>query len=74
MIDDNRAGLNVTSPTGIRAITNLGGADITAPIWDKIEARHRDRDDVRDRDNDGYPLSLRAWTSIAASSDREALP
>jgi glutathione synthase len=29
---------NVTSPTGIRAITNLGGADIAAMIWDKIEA------------------------------------
>jgi glutathione synthase len=31
--------INVTSPTGIRAIKNLGGADIAALIWDKIEAR-----------------------------------
>ena len=30
--------INVTSPTGIRAIKNLGGADIAALIWDKIEA------------------------------------
>jgi glutathione synthase len=31
--------INVTSPTGIRAIKNLGGPDIAALIWDKIEAR-----------------------------------
>jgi glutathione synthase len=29
--------INVTSPTGIRAIKNLGGVDIAALIWDKIE-------------------------------------
>jgi len=29
--------INVTSPTGIRAIKNLGGPDIAALIWDKIE-------------------------------------
>ncbi len=32
--------INVTSPTGIRAIKKLGGADIAALIWDKIEAKH----------------------------------
>lgn len=31
--------INVTSPTGIRAIKNLGGPDIAAAIWDKIESR-----------------------------------
>src|SRR5205085_3339874 len=31
--------INVTSPTGIRAIKNLGGADIAALIWDKIEKK-----------------------------------
>jgi len=31
--------INVTSPTGIRAIKNLGGPDIAAMIWDKIEAK-----------------------------------
>ena len=31
--------INVTSPTGIRAIKNLGGPDVAALIWDKIEAR-----------------------------------
>src|SRR5205814_10408223 len=29
--------INVTSPTGIRAIKNLGGPDVAAIIWDKIE-------------------------------------
>ena len=31
--------INVTSPTGIRAIKNLGGPDIAALIWDKIEKK-----------------------------------
>jgi glutathione synthase len=31
--------INVTSPTGIRAIKNLGGADVAALIWDKIEKK-----------------------------------
>jgi glutathione synthase len=31
--------INVTSPTGIRAIKSLAGVDITALIWEKIEAR-----------------------------------
>src|SRR6201988_5515855 len=33
--------INVTSPTGIRAIKNLGGPDVAAIIWDKIEAKRR---------------------------------
>src|SRR6202163_2612219 len=31
--------INVTSPTGIRAIKALGGPDVAAMIWDKIEAK-----------------------------------
>jgi glutathione synthase len=31
--------INVTSPTGIRAVKRLGGVDIAAMIWDVIEAR-----------------------------------
>jgi glutathione synthase len=31
--------INVTSPTGIRAVKNFGGADIAALIWDKIEEK-----------------------------------
>lgn len=39
VIDDHLTEINVTSPTGIRAIAKLGGADIAAMIWDKIEAK-----------------------------------
>lgn len=31
--------INVTSPTGIRAIARLGGPDVAAMIWDAIEAK-----------------------------------
>jgi len=31
--------INVTSPTGIRAVKRLGGPDIAALIWDRIEVR-----------------------------------
>jgi glutathione synthase len=31
--------INVTSPTGIRAIKALGGPDLAAMIWDRIEAK-----------------------------------
>ena len=33
--------INVTSPTGIRAIKNLGGPDVAKMVWDKIEERRR---------------------------------
>ena len=39
VIDGYLTEINVTSPTSIRAIKNLGGHDIAAMIWDKIEAR-----------------------------------
>lgn len=39
VIDDNLTEINVTSPTGIRAITQLGGPDIAVKIWDAIEAK-----------------------------------
>jgi glutathione synthase len=41
VIDGYLTEINVTSPTGIRAIKNLGGADIGALIWDKIEAKRK---------------------------------
>jgi glutathione synthase len=31
--------INVTSPTGIRAVKNVGGPDIAKMVWDKIEAK-----------------------------------
>ncbi len=39
VIDDYLTEINVTSPTGIRAITRLGGPDIAARIWDVIESK-----------------------------------
>ncbi|HXW26793.1 MAG TPA: glutathione synthase [Xanthobacteraceae bacterium] len=39
VIDGLLTEINVTSPTGIRAVKNLGGPDIAALIWDKIEKR-----------------------------------
>ena len=41
VIDGNLTEINVTSPTGIRAIKNLGGPDIAALIWDCIEKKRR---------------------------------
>jgi glutathione synthase len=39
VIDGYLTEINVTSPTGIRAVKRLGGPDIAALIWDKIEKR-----------------------------------
>ncbi len=39
VIDGFLTEINVTSPTGIRAVARLGGPDIAAKIWDTIEAK-----------------------------------
>jgi glutathione synthase len=39
VIDGNLTEINVTSPTGIRAISRLGGPDIATRIWDVIERK-----------------------------------
>jgi glutathione synthase len=41
VIDGNLTEINVTSPTGIRAIKRLGGPDLAVAIWDAIEGRIR---------------------------------
>ena len=41
VIDGYLTEINVTSPTGIRAVKNFGGPDIAAMIWDRIEAKRR---------------------------------
>jgi glutathione synthase len=41
VIDGYLTEINVTSPTGIRAIKNLGGPDVAAMIWDRIEHKRR---------------------------------
>ncbi len=39
VIDGFLTEINVTSPTGLRAIKRLGGPDLAAAIWDAVEAR-----------------------------------
>ena len=39
VIDGYLTEINVTSPTGIRAIQRLNGPDVAAKIWDAIEAK-----------------------------------
>jgi len=41
VIGDFLTEINVTSPTGIRAIKNLGGPDVAALIWDSIEKKRK---------------------------------
>ena len=41
VIDGWLTEINVTSPTGLRAIRRLGGPDIAAAIWDAIERKRR---------------------------------
>jgi glutathione synthase len=43
VIDGSLTEINVTSPTGIRAIKTVGGPDVAAMIWDKIEAKRTKR-------------------------------
>ena len=39
VIDGNLTEINVTSPTGLRALARLGGPDLAAPIFDAIERK-----------------------------------
>ena len=41
VIGDRLTEINVTSPTGIRAIKKLGGVDLAVAVWDAIEAKRR---------------------------------
>ncbi|PWB83509.1 MAG: glutathione synthase [Methylocystaceae bacterium] len=41
VIDGYLTEINVTSPTGLRALSRLGGPDLAAPILDAIEAKLR---------------------------------
>jgi glutathione synthase len=44
VIDGYLTEINVTSPTGIRAVKRLGGPDIAGMIWDKIEKQRANRE------------------------------
>ncbi|MDK1489862.1 glutathione synthase [Sinorhizobium sp. 7-81] len=39
VIDDKLTEINVTAPTGIRAVRKLGGPDVAAKVWDVLEAK-----------------------------------
>ncbi|MDB5508769.1 MAG: glutathione synthetase, partial [Hyphomicrobiales bacterium] len=39
VIDGLLTEINVTSPTGLRAIKRLGGPDIAVDVWNAIEGR-----------------------------------
>jgi len=39
VIDGWLTEINVTAPTGIRAVRNLGGPDVAARVWDVLEAK-----------------------------------
>ncbi len=39
VIGGNLTEINVTAPTGVRAVKKLGGPDIAAQVWDAIEAK-----------------------------------
>jgi glutathione synthase len=41
VIDGFLTEINVTSPTGIRAIARVGGPDVAAMVWDTIEAKRK---------------------------------
>ncbi len=43
VIDGYLTEINVTSPTGIRAIKRTGGPDLAVAVWDAIEAKHAAR-------------------------------
>ncbi|QDP23053.1 glutathione synthase [Bradyrhizobium cosmicum] len=41
VINGSLTEINVTSPTGIRAIARLGGPDVAAKVWDVIEQKRK---------------------------------
>lgn len=43
VIDGNLTEINVTAPTGIRAVAKLGGPDVAAILWDSVEAKRAAR-------------------------------
>ena len=43
VIDGYLTEINVTSPTGIRAIKRVGGPDLAVAVWDAIEGKHAAR-------------------------------
>ncbi len=42
VIDDHLTEINVTSPTGLRAVARLGGPNVAGMIWDAVEKKRYD--------------------------------
>jgi glutathione synthase len=51
VIDGYLTEINVTSPTGVRAIKRLGGPDLAVTFWDAVEAKRREGLGLRGKDD-----------------------
>ncbi len=67
MIDGHLTEINVTSPTGIRAIQRLGGPDLSVAVWDAIEAGSR-RARAFERYVSAFGVALSSAQSNSSSS------
>lgn len=52
VIDGYLTEINVTSPTGIRAIARVGGPNLAANVWDAIEAKRKTGPALRSGENE----------------------
>ena len=62
VIDGYLTEINVTSPTGIRAVKRLGGPDLAVAIWDAIEAKASEE------------ITFRASAGLAGAGPRGNIP
>ena len=69
MIDGHLTEINVTSPTGLRAIKRLGGPDLAAAIWDAIEAKRAARPQAWSSPTPAGRLARRALPVVEAPAD-----
>ena len=69
VIDGYLTEINVTSPTGIRAVKRLGGPDIAPLIWDCIEAKVAGRRQSAIPNPNGLMRESNAMPAKGASSN-----
>ncbi len=62
VIDGHLTEINVTSPTGIRAIKKLGGPDLAVVIWEAIEAKLRTSSTLSHSESE--PNSYKAYPAL----------
>ena len=76
VIDGNLTEINVTSPTGIRAIQRLNGPDVAAKIWDTIEAEARreiislalSANETEEGSRGSHPAAPPVWTAASRNA------